>query len=163
MYKFRLMTESEKHEKDSYGNVPEGGEWIYDNGVGEEIYALFLGKVITLFGKPDDLNDDWENMYNLDIVAEDEQGKKLFIMIYHGSGGPSYCIPRHSVTDEVREIYVDMAKELVEYIESAEPADYVHKSCYYDIPSNVTYTVKYGVARVDTEYPEEDFDPEDFM
>ena len=37
MYKFRLATESEKNEKDSYGNVPEGGEWIYGSGVGEGV------------------------------------------------------------------------------------------------------------------------------
>ena len=162
MYKFRLATESEKNEKDSYGNVPEGGEWIYGSGVGEGTYALFLGKVITLFGKPADLNDDWENMYNCDIVAEDEQGKKLFIIIYHGSGGPSYCIPRESVSDDVRQIYLDMAKELVAYIESAQPADYVHESVYYDIPANLTYIVKDGKATVKSVLPEE-FDPEDFM
>jgi len=162
MYKFRLMTESEKNEKDSYGNVPEGGEWIYAIGTNEEKYALFLGKMITLFGKPDDLSDDWENMYNYEIAAEDEDGKKLFIMIYHGSGGPSYCIPRHDISEDVRDIYVEMAKELVAYIESAEPADYVHKSVYYDVGVKITYTVKYGVARVDSELPE-DFDPEDFM
>ena len=53
-----------------------------------------------------------------------------------------------------------MAKALIEYIESAEPVDYVWESVYYDIPANVTYTVKDGKASVKSEFPE---DMEDFM
>ncbi|MCR4889039.1 MAG: hypothetical protein K5979_07660 [Ruminococcus sp.] len=163
MYKFRNADENEQNEKDSLGCVPNVGEWIYGAGVREEVYALFLGKMIALFGKSDTLSDDWENMYTYPLVAEDENGTKLRIDIYHGSGGPSYCIP-WQLDDEKKEIYINAVKELVAYIENAQPADYVHESVYYDIPANVTYTVKDGKAKVDSSFPEgEDFDPEDFM
>lgn len=164
MYKFRNADEKEQQEKDSLGNIPGGGEWIYGS-VREEVYALFLGRMITLFGKSNTLSDDWENMYTYPLIAEDENGTKLRIDVYHGSGGPSVCLPLN-LNDEEKEIYDNAVKELVAYIESAEPADYVHESVYYDIPANVTYTVKYGYARVDSVFPEEfdeDFDPEDFM
>jgi len=160
MYKFRIATESEADE--AYRKYSYGGEHIYGAGVGgEEVYALFLGKVITLFGKPDNLSDDWECMYSIDVTAEDENGNKLVLEVYHGPGGPSISTPIKLEGAEA-ELYEKTAKELVKYIESAEPADYEWESVYYDIPVNVKYTVKDGKAGVDSEFGE-DFDPEELM
>ena len=159
MYKFRIADEKEE---DELRNGLYGGEWIYRVGVREEVYALFLGKVIARFGKNDTLCEDWENMYNYSVVAEDEQGEKLLVIIYHGPGGPSYSIPTDFENDDIKSKYEQAAKELVEYIENAEPADYVHESVYEDVGVNIKYTVKNGTAAVESEMPE-DFDPEDFM
>ncbi|MDE6775803.1 MAG: hypothetical protein K2J37_05865 [Ruminococcus sp.] len=152
MYKFRISTDEEL--KDNFAG---GGECVYGLAATEEKFALFFGKVRRLFGENDSFSDDWENMYNYDITAEDEQGNKLYFSVYHGSGGSSIGTP---FSDELPPDYQQAKKELIEYIESAEPVDYVHDSVYYDVPVNVRYTVKDGKAYVESEFPE---DMEDFM
>ena len=156
MYKFRVSTKEEN-------NNAGFGKWIYGAGVfGEEPYALFFGKVRRRFGENDTFSDDWENMYSYEITAEDENGNKLYFEIYHGPGGPSIGTP---FSGELPPEYQQAKKELIEYIESAEPVDYVHESVYYDIPVNVKYTVKNGKATVESVFPEEmDFENiEDYM
>jgi len=149
MYKFRLATnkEFEEAKKLQYGGSPI---WDIDER-GDEDFALFLGKAITLFGMPDNLSDDWENMYCYEITAEDEQGNKLLLMVYHGSGGFSIAIPTQYNNIDL-EPYEQAKKELVQIIESQYPTDYEWESIYYDIPENVKYTVKDGIAYIKSEF-----------
>ena len=153
MYKFRNASdeEAEKMWERQYA-----GEWIYDVGEvsGEDEFALFLGKVIACFGMNDSLSSDWENMYSYPIIAENEQGEELLIEIYHGPGGPSYSIPIDLKDDEEKEKYEQAAKALVDHIQSSEPADYELETVYEDIPVNVKYSVKNGVAKAESEFPE---------
>lgn len=144
MYKFRNSTAEEQKE-----NPMHSGEWIYGNK-GDETFALFFGKVRRLFGVNDSISEDWEMMYSYPVTAEDENGNKFFFEVYHGSGGPSLATPLHELTQE----YEKTAEALIEYIESAEPADYVHDSVYYDIPVKVRYTVKDGKAYIESEFPD---------
>lgn len=155
MYKFRKA--ETKEEKESLFNHSYGGEWIYGTNIrGEETYALFLGKMIALFGDSGNMSDDWEQMYTYEIIAEDEQGNKLGVEIYHGAGGPSFAIPIQEFESGIDLApYKQAAKELIEYIEAAKPADYEWNSVYYDIPVNVRYIVKDGKARVESEFPDE--------
>ena len=168
VYKFRNASAEE--EKKMWERQ-YAGEWIYGVGGanGENEFALFLGKVIARFGRNDSLSSDWENMYSYPIIAENEKGEELLIEIYHGAGGPSYSLPTDFKEDEEKEKYEQAAKALVEYIQSAEPADYELETVYEDIPVNVKYSVKNGAAKVESEFPEdfedygmEDFDPDDF-
>lgn len=156
MYKFRNSTDEEIKE-----NLAGFGEWIY-GVVPEGIFALFFGKVRSRFGVNDSISTDWQWMYSYPITVEDENGNKFFFRVYHGVGGSSIGTPFEELTSEY-----EMAKNaLIEYIESAEPVDYVWEGVYEDIPVNVTYTVKDGKARVDSEFPEgmcDDEDIEDFM
>ena len=69
------------------------------------------------------------------------------------SGQPSFLYAHMIALDD----YKQATKELVEYIEKAEPADYVWESVYYDIPANVKYMVKDGRAYVETAISECDF------
>ncbi|MDE6671846.1 MAG: hypothetical protein K2J36_09170 [Ruminococcus sp.] len=151
-YTFRNSTEEEREE-----NFAGYGKWIYGAVSSEEIYALFFGKVRSRFGVNDSISTDWEMMYSYDITAEDENGNKFFFDVYHGAGGPSIGTPFEELTPE----YESAVKALIEYIESAEPVDYVWEGVYEDIPVNVTYTVKDGKARVDSEFPEGMYDDED--
>ncbi len=152
MYKFRVSTKEEN-------NNACFGDWVYGTGVsGEEQYALFFGKVRRRFGDNDSFSDDWETMYRYEITAEDENGNKLYFEVYHGAGGSSIGTP---FSDELPPEYQQAKKELIEYIESAEPVDYVHESVYYDIPVNVKYIVKDGKATVESTFPEDM--EEDFM
>lgn len=150
MYKFRASTESEIKE-----NPMHSGNWIYENA-SDAIYAIFFGKVRRLFGVNDSISKNWEMMYSYPITAEDENGSKFFLEVYHGSGGSSLATPLEKLTPE----YEDVAKALIEYIENAEPVDYVWQGVYEDIPVNITYTVRDGKVRVDSEFPE---NMEDFM
>lgn len=154
MYKFRRATKEERQKNLGGHNI-----WGIDSLIGEEAFALFLGKAMTVFGEPDWMDNDWENMYSYLIVAEDEQGNKIYLEVYHGPSGSS--IGGQDSAD-----YKQASEELAQLILSAEPADYEWESCYYDIPANVKYTVKDGKAYVESEYPEgmDDFeDMEDFM
>ncbi len=146
MYKFRRATEEERNEWCS-GSYKI---WGMDNSIGEEDYALFLGKVMTVFGQPDWMDTDWENMYSYLIVTEDEQGNKIYLEIYHGPSGSA--IGGQDINKQV-------AEELAQIILSAKPTDYEWKSVYEDIPVNVKYTVKDGKAYIESEYPKnmEDF------
>ncbi len=55
---------------------------IYNYGNSDKQFALFLGKAITVFGQPDFMDTDYENMYSYLIVAENEEDK-LYLEIYH--------------------------------------------------------------------------------
>lgn len=148
MYKFRLAT---KEEEKAAWKTMGGGEWIYGATTAGEIpYALFLGKCIALFGMPGDLSEDWEQMYSYFITAEDENGVVLTFNIYHGSGGPSYT----EYTDDTAP-FKEVLGEFLALIEATVPADYVHESIYFDVGSKITYTVKDGKARVDSELPDD--------
>lgn len=153
MYKFRLATKEEEKELWTSGYA---GKHIYGAGASENNYALFLGRMITLFGKPDNLSEDWENMYNYDVIAEDEQGNRFLVEIYHGAGGPSVALPIERDNIDITP-YEQASKELVELIMNTEPSDYEWESVYEDIPVNIKYIVKDGKAKVESEFPE-DFD-----
>ncbi|MDE5946295.1 MAG: hypothetical protein K2G63_03160 [Oscillospiraceae bacterium] len=151
MYKFRKSTIEEKQQAVSYGM---SGDWIYESGkAGNEEYALFFGKVRTVFGEPDYISEDWENMYGYMITAEDcEDNNKLFFEIYHGSCGSSVAMPRSKDVDS--NAYEKAKKQLVELIESAEPVDYEWEGVYEDIPVNIKYIVRNGKVKVESEFPE---------
>lgn len=149
MYKFRRATEEERKE------CRGGTHNIWGYGASEDQYALFLGKAMTVFGQPDDMSDDWESMYSYLIAAEDEQGNKIFLEVYHGPSGSA-------IGGRDGENYKQASEELVQLILSAEPTDYEWEGCYYDIPVNVKYTVKDGKAYTESSFPD-DMDPEDFM
>ncbi len=150
-YTFRNSTDEEIKE-----NSVHCGRWIYGTVSSEEIYALFFGKVRSRFGVNDSISTDWEMMYSYPVTVEDDNGNKFFFDIYHGAGGSSIATPSEELTLE----YEQAQEALIEYIESAEPEDYVWQGVYEDIPVNVTYTVKDGKVRVESEFPE---DMEDFM
>ncbi len=149
MFTFRNAT---KEEAEEIFKLSYGGNWIYDTGTaGEKEYALFLGKVMARFGKNGSLGTDWECMYSYPIAVEDENGNKYIVEIYHGSGGPSYSIPTDFENDDIKSKYEQAAKELVEYIESAEPVDYEWESIYADIPARIKYIIKDGKVTVEDE------------
>lgn len=155
MYKFRRATEEER--KKLHGGTHKiWGLWGY--GISENEDVLFLGRAMTVFGQPDWIDEDWENMYSYFIVAEDEQDNKIYLEVYHGPSGPA-------IGGKDGENYRQASEELGQLILSAEPADYVWEGCYYDIPDNIKYTVKDGKAYVEHDFPEDmDFENiDDFM
>lgn len=151
-YTFRVSTDEEIKE-----NSVHCGRWVYGLNAGDEQYALFFGKVRNRFGVNDSISTDWEMMYSYPVTVEDDSGNRFFFEIYHGAGGSSIATPYEELTPD----YEQAQTALIDYIESAEPVDYVWQGVYEDIPVNITYTVKDGKVRVDSEFPaesEEDYE-----
>lgn len=132
---------------------------MYQPGeAGEETYALFYGKMRTLFGAPNEESEDWENMYTYFLKATDGT-HTLYPFVYHGSGGSSIATP---IEGDDLDAYAQAKADLLDLIRQAEPADYVWQGVYEDIPVNTTYTVKDGKATVTSDFGE-DFDMEDMF
>lgn len=106
----------------------------YTDGLGE---SLFLGQVKTLFGEPDYMTMDNENMFSCIVKATDEDGNVLYLDIYYGPTGSAIG------GDDTEESEL-AAEELKSLIKSAEPTDYEWVSYYMDIPVKVEMGVVNG-------------------
>ncbi|MDE6501387.1 MAG: hypothetical protein K2L10_04825 [Ruminococcus sp.] len=158
MYKFRKATEEELSALEMNGCSKLCS--VYDLDCTDEKFALFFGKLITLFGEPDYTTDDYENMYSYWITAEDGQSK-IYLEVYHGASVASVGGKPMGTDREQEKIYMKVAGELISFIESAEPSDYEWQGVYEDIPVNIKYTVKDGKTFIEYEYPaesEEDYE-----
>ncbi len=150
MYKFRKATEEEMSalENKAVSKLCS----VYDLNCTDEKFALFFGRLRTVFGEPDYTSDDYENMYSYDIMAVGENGESFYLEVYHGQSGASVGGKPLYISKEKEEVYMKAASELITLIESAEPSDYVWQGVYEDIPMNVKYTVKDGTAYVESEF-----------
>lgn len=149
MYKFGKV--SAKEYIAATEGIMYGGDNVYDIGeAGDEDFALFFGKCLTLFGDPNNSSDDWENMYSYFIKAVSGNGRVLYLTIYHGSGGSSVAMPVENRGIDI--VPYEVARsELLRLIENAEPSDYEWSGIYRDIPERVTYTVTDGTAYAESE------------
>lgn len=95
--------------------------------------VLVLGQMITLFGQPQTISENFENQYSYSILAEDENGKTAPLSVYSGEIG--------GLDDEVSK---QAAKELADYIKSAVPSDYDYVGYYMDVPVKVKLGIKDG-------------------
>ena len=111
--------------------------YVYESEKGE-MHSLFIGQVIALFGIPDEMNNDYENIFNLDVIGENDRGEKFYFTIYHGSGGPTIA----GYVDDLENKMA--ADELITLIKNAKPADYKWKGIYHDIPVKIKMGVKNG-------------------
>lgn len=148
MYKFRRATEDELSAFENIGFSKLCS--VYDLKGTDEKYALFYGKLRTVFGEPHYTSDDYECMYSYWITAEDGQNK-IYLEVYHGPSGAAVGGKPFDISKEQEEIYMSAANELIAFIESAEPSDYVWEGIYEDIPVNVKYAVKDGKAYTESE------------
>lgn len=158
MYTFRKATEEEMSclEKNGCSKLCS----VYGLDCTDEKFALFFGKLITLFGEPYSTTDDYEDMYSYWVAAEDGQNK-FYLEVYHGASGAAVGGKPFGISREQEKIYTQAAGELIAFIESAEPSDYEWEGIYEDIPVNVKYAIKNGKAFIEYEYPaesEEDYE-----
>ncbi|MBO5104749.1 MAG: hypothetical protein J6B74_06800 [Ruminococcus sp.] len=149
MYKFRRATEDELSALENIGFSKLCS--IYDLKGTDEKYALFYGKLRTVFGEPDYTSDDYESMYSYNVMAIGENGESFYLEVYHGPSGAAVGGKPFDISKEQEEIYMSAANELIAFIESAEPSDYVWEGIYEDIPVNVKYAVKDGKAYTESE------------
>lgn len=126
-----------------------GGSNICNIGSSIEAHSCCLGQVITLFGQPDSITGDYEDVFSCAVSAEDEAGNVLYLEIYHGPSGPAIG------GDPDSEEHRAAAKELAELISSAQPADYDWEGVYADIPANIRMGVRNGKPYYESEISED--------
>ena len=90
-------------------------------------------------------------MYSYNVMAVGENGESFYLEVYHGPSGAAVGGKPFDISKEQEEIYMSAANELIAFIESAEPSDYVWEGIYEDIPVNVKYAVKDGKAYTESE------------
>ncbi|MGN0537550.1 MAG: hypothetical protein ACI4M3_06195 [Acutalibacteraceae bacterium] len=119
----------------------------------KEYQALYLGKVKTLFGEPDMLTADMENLFSLYVNAEDTKGNLIPLEIYFGPSGPAISAPSGDLAEKA-------VRELAEKIMAAEPSDYEVECVYEDVGVTVKMGVKDGKPFCDSLFPNM---PDDMM
>ncbi len=100
-------------------------------------HSLFLGQVKTLFGEPDYITKDNENMFSCMVSATDKEGNVIYLDIYYGPSGPA-------IGGDDDEESAKAATELSNLIIQAEPTDYDWEGYYIDIPVKINMGVKNG-------------------
>lgn len=150
MYKFRKSTEEELSALENMGFSKLCS--VYDLKGTDEKYALFYGKLRTVFGEPDYTSDDYESMYSYNVMAVGENGESFYLEVYHGPSGASVGGKPFDISKEQEKVYMNAAGELIAFIESANPSDYVWEGIYADIPVNIKYAVKDGKAYTESEF-----------
>ena len=110
---------------------------VYEMESGE-MHSLFYGQMLTLFGEPDYVTQDNENMFSCAVSGTNDEGNEVFLEIYYGPSGPAIGGNAQGWTDRIA------AFQLSQLIMSAEPTDYEWKSVYEDVPAKVRMGVKNG-------------------
>ena len=54
-----------------------------------EMHSLFIGQAMALFGEPDYMTKDYENIFTTSIMAVNEDGETVYLYVYHGPSGPA--------------------------------------------------------------------------
>lgn len=150
MYKFRRATEDELSALENIGFSKLCS--VYDLKGTDEKYTLFYGKLRTVFDEPDYTSDDYESMYSYNVMAVGENGESFYLEVYHGPSGASVGGKPFDISKEQEKVYMNAAYELIAFIESANPSDYIWEGIYEDTSENVRYTVKDGKAYTESEF-----------
>lgn len=129
-----------------------------DEKLVNEKFALFYEKLRTVFGEPDYTTDDYESMYSYNVMAVGENGESFYLEVYYGPSGASVGGKPFDISKEQEKVYMNATGELIAFIESANPSDYVWEGIYADIPVNIKYAVKDGKACIESEFSEDDMD-----
>lgn len=161
MYTFRKPTQKELSSLENKGFSKLCSVYDImkmDEKLVNEKFALFYGKLRTVFGEPDYTSDDYENMYSYDIMAVGENGESFYLEVYHGVSGASVGGKPFDISKEQEKVYMNAAEQLIALIESANPSNYVWEGIYEDTSENVRYTVKDGRAYIESEFSEDDMD-----
>ena len=110
-----------------------------------EMHSLFYGQVLTLFGEPDYVTKNNEDMFSQAVCGRTEEGREVYLEIYYGPSGPA-------IGGESEWCDKIAAYQLSELIMSAKPSDFEWSSVYYDIPAKVKMGVKNGEPYYKTLY-----------
>lgn len=114
-------------------------------------HSLFIGQLYTLFGKPDYLTTNNEDLLSYVVAAEDKNGKIIYLEVYYGPSGPA-------IGGLDGEEYILAANELEKIIMAAKPTDFEIESTYEDVGVTIKMGVKHGRPYYDNIFPDGFFD-----
>ena len=105
--------------------------------------ALFVGQVFAMFGMPDYMSADLENLLSYTVSAEDPEGNVIYLEVYFGPSGPA-------IGGEPNDpIYAQAAEELADRIRRFTPIEYSYDCIYPDLDARTHLYVKDGVGYYD--------------
>ncbi len=123
--------------------MPRWNIWGYEVTVRADKHSRFIGQAWALFGEPDYMTNNYEDICSWAVLAEDKHGNRLFLEIYHGPSGPA--IGGQDGSD-----YEEAAEELARLINRTKPVDYHWECVYEDIGVTLEMGVKDGRAYYNT-------------
>ena len=120
-----------------------GGSYLMDFGemTSEEDAALVEGKLLTVFGAPADVSDNYENSFNYVIRATADNGESVILTVY-GMGVV------HIGAEQQNDFAQKAASALIEYVNAFAPADYSRTVYYLDFDMQIDIQVKGGKATI---------------
>ena len=120
-----------------------GGSYLMDFGemTSEEDAALVEGKLLTVFGAPADVSDNYENSFNYVIRATADNGESVILTVY-GMGVV------HIGAEQQNDFAQKAASALTEYVNAFAPADYSRTVYYLDFDMQIDIQVKGGKATI---------------
>ncbi|MBR4086136.1 MAG: hypothetical protein IKK33_17855 [Lachnospiraceae bacterium] len=109
---------------------------VYEMESGE-MHSVFCGQVLALFGEPDYVTKNNEDLFSLAVCGKRGDGEEVFLEIYYGPSGPAIA-GGNEWSDRTA------AFQLSELIVNTNPIDYEWCSIYQDVPVKVKMGVKNG-------------------
>ncbi len=118
------------------------GSYLMDFGDMEsedaaEAAAIVEGKLLTVFGTPPEVSDNYENSFNYYIRATAEDGRAAKLNVYNQG-------VIHIGAAEEDDLTVQAANALIEYVTAAEVTDYKKTVYYADFCIEINISVENG-------------------
>lgn len=129
-----------------------GSYYIADFGKQEDQNetAVLEGKLITAFGAPAAISDNYENSFDYVIKATAEDGRSVVLVVYNVG-------QIHIGAKDKDDFTMSAAQALVDYVSVVHPTDYERVLYYMDFFLRINIKVTDGVAEVNyTELNEEE-------
>lgn len=115
---------------------------LYENDECSDIEcAEILGRLWTIFGKPDDPST-YDESYNYTVAATDSDGKTYYVEVFQYGDSPLVGGPICEGYEKCSEI----AQDIAELIKTAEIADYEWTTEYSESSLDILYGAKDGKA-----------------
>lgn len=120
-----------------------GGSYLMDFGKMEsqEDAAIAEGKLLTVFGSPADVSENYENSFNYVIRATADDGRTVILNVY-GMG----VVHIGALEDDI--FTQQAATALVEYVNLAEPTNYQRTVYYLDFNLQISISVQDGMVTI---------------
>lgn len=115
-----------------------------DMGSAEDA-AIAEGKLLSAFGQPESVSEDYENSFNYIIRATSDNGKSIILTVY-GMGVVHIGAPYEQQDDFAKEA----ALALIDYVDSFASADYSRTVYYLDFAVQIDIQVKDGKATLNS-------------
>ena len=114
-----------------------GGTYLMDFGElsSQEDAAIVEGKLLTVFGNPAEVSENYENSFNYFIRATASDGRSTVLNVY-GMG------VIHIGASQGDDFTMQAGKALVEYVNAAKPTDYERTVYYLDYDLQIDIKVE---------------------